>query len=392
MTTLQSIEAFITVVTERSFRAAAQRLATAQSVVSAHVRAFESWMGIPLLDPRRRSGALSLEGEEVYLIALRILQRQRNLENFLAEHATHGARQSPPASPTLKQLETLVWLHRLGTLERAAQKLNITPAAAARRVQELARQCDFELFDNPRRKSRFTPLGEKLLASAQRVLAAHAELDARRKQSTSAVTVLHLGVTELVALTWFPAFVRQMRAVYPHVSLHPDVDLAVSLRNKVARGQLDLAILPQAAPDERMATVDVGTVDFSWFCAPGTFEAGRKVSLYTLAEQPLLVQGRGSGITTVTEALFASAGLQPRQVFGSNSLVALAGLIESGIGIACLPNALFRNLVEASRLAIVKTSTPAPNATYCVAFLKEPRAALGYAVASVAKQACNFSL
>lgn len=390
MATFQQIEIFLAVTTEGSFRGAAARLGLVQSVVSTHVQALEHWLGFTLFAQGRRAGALSIEGEEAFLRAQRVQQHLADLTRFLDAAAAHRA-QPRPARPTLKQIETLAWLSKLGTLERAAGKLNITPAAAGRRIGELARQCAFPLFASQRVKSRLSAQGDRLVEHSLRLLAAHDELILLRTPARRDGAILRLGVTELVALTWFPAFVRRMRAAHPQVSLHPDVDLAVSLRAKLADGRLDVALLPRGEVDARFATVDVGTVGFSWFCAPGQFETGRKATLYALAQCPLLVQGRDSGITTVTEALFAEAGLQPRQIFGSNSLVALAGLIESGIGISCLPKELFSDLIEKGRLAVIKTTTAPPRATYCAMFPHDHRTALCQAVAAVARESSSFS-
>ena len=62
MSTLQRVEVFLAVSSERSFHAAALGLGLPQSVVSAHVKELESWPGFALLASSRRNGALTLDG------------------------------------------------------------------------------------------------------------------------------------------------------------------------------------------------------------------------------------------------------------------------------------------------------------------------------------------
>lgn len=393
MSTLQRVEVFLAVSSERSFHAAALGLGLPQSVVSAHVKELESWLGFALLASSRRNGALTLDGEAVLLNARAVHTQVSKLTRYMSNTtgASEIAEFLPGRPVTLKQIEAFCWLAKLGTLERAANKLNVTQAAATRRVQELAGHCRFDLFSNPRRKAQLTPRGRRLLALAEQVLDAFARLEGGRHSRARTATALRVGVTELVALTWFSAFVRRLRAAYPEIALHPDVDHAVSLRAKLLDGRVDIAFLPQLAdmPDE--PSIELGATSFAWFCAPGTFGKLRRVPLYALAQQPLLVQGRDSGLTTVSQRVFAQAGLEPRQVFGSNSLVALAGLIECGIGVGCLPSAVFRELVAQGRLQVVQTTMAPPQVRYRAVFGHGPPPALALAVAEIARQSCDFS-
>ena len=393
MSTLQRIEVFLAVAAERSFRAAAEHLGMPQSVVSTHIKELEAWLGFPLLAATRRQGKLTLDGEALLLNA-RVVQGQiKNLNKFLSTTADpdHLPGSVPARPVTLKQVEAFFWLVKLGTLERAANKLNVTQAATTRRVQELSSHCRFIPFANPRRKAQLTPKGRRLLGLCEQLIEAFARLESGRHTRAKAATTLRIGLTELVALTWFPAFVRRVRAAYPDIALHPDVDHAVSLRERLADGSIDIAFLPQlaAAPDE--ASIELGTTSFSWFCMPGTFGNQSRVPLYALAQQPLLVQGRDSGLTTVSLRVFAQAGLEPRQVFGSNSVVALAGLVESGIGVACLPSALFRDQLAQGRLQVVNTNTAPPQVKYSAVFARVGATSLCTAVANLARESCDFS-
>src|SRR5690606_37938481 len=114
----------------------------------------------------------------------------------------------------------------------AANKLNITQAAASRRLQDLAIHCKAPIFSAPRRTADLTPFGERIHELGEKVLTQFNELKSRRSSAHTPETVLHIGITELVALTWFPTFVQRLKETYPHVVVHPDVDIAASLQEK----------------------------------------------------------------------------------------------------------------------------------------------------------------
>lgn len=291
---------------------------------------------------------------------------------------------------TIKQVEAFYWVAKLGTVQRAASKLHVTQSAATKRLQELERISAAPLFDSSGRKAALTPKGQELLELCENFLAATARLEEVKASAKHVARVLHIGITELVALTWFPSLVRRLKGVYPQVTLQPDVDLSASLRDKVLDGRLDLAVLPEAYIVPAMASVRLQSVQFGWICPSGAFDGKAVVSLQDLAALPLIEQDAGSGLTALCETLFAQAGIQPQRVSGSNSLVALAGLVEAGMGASCVPLHLFEQEIRQKRLQHVRTDPPAPGITYFAAFLKQHQAALGYAVADIARQCCDF--
>jgi DNA-binding transcriptional LysR family regulator len=391
MITLKTLAAVQAVLETGSVTAAAQKLALAQSVVSAHFANFQGWFDYPIFKLGSRTAIPTLAGEETLRCMRAVLLSHTAFSTFSRGVVyDSSSRQTYEAqSITLKQLETFYWLMKLGSVISAANKLNITQAAASRRLQEFAARCQSPLFVNPRHKTDLTPFGQQCLERGEAVLTAYANLKSRRVNDRVPDVVLHIGMTELVALTWFPAFAQRLRAVYPHIMLHPDVDISTSLQEKLLSSRLDVALIPGPSVTPAMTCVEMGSTSFSWFCAPGTFGHRKRASLSALASKPLLVQGRGSGLTPVALKLFASAGLAPHQIFGSNSLVALAGLIESGIGVSCLPSALFADLVRQGRLQVIESTTP-PKASYFFAFLKRHPQNLYSLIADIAKETCRF--
>lgn len=393
MITIKTIVAVHTVLETKGVALAAKKLGVAQSVISAHLGNFKQWFSYPIFKLGRRALSPTFEGELVLQCVREVLQNQVALSEFAwgrrAEPRSLRALAYESRSITLKQIEAFYWLVHLGSVVRAANKLNVTQSAASRRVLELGLRCSQELFLAGARKHELTTFGKEFLVLCENVLMAFEALKSRRINAQTTEMVLHVGITELVALTWFPRFVQYVKEVYPHVILHPDVDISTSLQEKLIAGELDIVVLPQPFLTEQMGAIEIGSTSFAWFCAPGAFGDRKRISLFALAAQPLLVQGKGSGLTLIVQKLFASAGLAPQQVFGSNSLVALAGLIESGIGVSCLPQSIFGDLVQQNRLQIIDSTTP-PKMVYYMAFLTKRQSELYYAVADIAKETCRF--
>lgn len=291
---------------------------------------------------------------------------------------------------TIKQLETFYWVAQLGTVERAANKLHITQSAATKRLQEIEVMVVEPLFESPRSKSKLSAKGQELFGLCKELLESVARLDDLQNSTRSIARILQVGMTELVATTWFPLFVRKMKDVYPDVIIQPYlVHLSVELRNRVLDGSLDIAFVPDVEMPAALVRKPLNIVPFAWLCAPGTFPGSQSVTLHELSKAPVIEQDANSVVTQLCRRLFSEAGVEPQRLFGGSSVFAMAGLIEAGLGVSCLPRSIFASYVNEGRLQVVNTRPAAPALGYCAVFINNPQSRIGYAVAEIARQCSN---
>jgi DNA-binding transcriptional LysR family regulator len=287
---------------------------------------------------------------------------------------------------TVKQIEAFYWVARLGTLSRAAERLHITQSAATKRLQEVESITAAPLFESNGRKNALTLKGREMVRGCEELLSLLDQLDAVKKAARQPARIVHVGLTELTALTWFPRFIAEVRKLYPEVTIQPEIDLSSLLLKKLEAGKLDLAFLPDPPPADGLVCIELGAVPFGWFAAPATFEEGLTYSLKELAAYPVIEQGANSIITELCARLWETAGVQPHRVHGGDNVNALAGLISAGVGISCLPVAMFEQSVRAGRLQMVMTRPEAPTVSYYCCFLKDMHSALGYGAADLARR------
>jgi len=291
---------------------------------------------------------------------------------------------------TIKQLQAFYWVAKLGTLNKAAEKLHITQSAATKRLQEVEAAVAGPLFAAEGRKNELTRLGRELEMECARLFDQLQALEQLKHSGQPPLRTLRVGLTEVVALTWFADFLKRMKASYPSVIVQPEIDFSLALQEKLERGDVDFAILPDHRSSEDVVKVGVGEVKFGWFAAPGVFAPDVTHPLHALASTPVVEQSEHSVITLVCNRLWESAGVQPERVYGGNNIQALAGLVAAGVGISCLPVQLFRSELRSGSLVLVKTSAPVPTVGYSCYFLKYPDSALGHKVAEVARQSSSF--
>lgn len=290
---------------------------------------------------------------------------------------------------SIKQIEAFYWVAKLGTVQRAADKMHVTQSAATKRLQEVERIAGVPLFEGLGKKATLSPKGQEMMALCADLLESVAQLEAIQNSKRDIPRVVHIGITELVAMSWFPTLVLKTRQIYPELTLQPHIDHSAILRDRIHEGQLDIAILPEAFVTRATARVDLEVVEFAWFCPPGSFNRGEVVRLQQLAKLPFIEQDRTSIITALCARLFEQANVDPVRLGGSRSIITLAGLIEAGLGVSCLPRDVFATEVAQGRLQIVDTDPPAPAVRYCAIYPEN--LAQGLAVADLAKECCDFS-
>lgn len=292
---------------------------------------------------------------------------------------------------TFKQLEAIYWVARLGGFSAAAERLHTTQSAISRRIQELEAAFDTPLFDRSQRTARLTEKGEEMFLLAGQMLA---QRDAAAEAFSRPGVVqrrIRIGVTELTAMTWLPRLVRLIQAQYPKVVIEPDVDLSLSLRDKLLASEVDLIVVPDAFQDSRFVAQPVGRVASAWMCKPGLMDASRPVALQELAAQRLLVQGDRSGTGIVYGRWFQAQGITLRDTLVSNNMIALIGMTVAGLGVSYLPLHCLSSLIADGSLAVLRVAPVLPEVQYMAMHRDEAGGSLIASVAVLAQSCCDFS-
>ncbi|MES2414549.1 MAG: LysR family transcriptional regulator [Pseudomonadota bacterium] len=293
---------------------------------------------------------------------------------------------------TFKQLEALYWIARLGGFSEAAAKLHATQSAISKRVQELELQFGTELFDRSHRSARLTEKGEEMFLIAKKMLD---QRDMAIRQFSRPEVIerrIRLGITELTAMTWLPRLVERIQQVYPAVVIEPDVDMGLSLREKLAADQTDIVFVPDGHNDSTFIARPLARVDNAWMCKPGFLGKKKAMRLQELATHRLLTQGEMSGTGIEYARWLRSLNVQPESSLVCNNLIALLALTVSGLGVSYLPRECLREMTSAGMLEVVDVKPSLPAVKYVALCKKEQHSALFTAIIKLAQECCDFTL
>jgi DNA-binding transcriptional LysR family regulator len=268
---------------------------------------------------------------------------------------------------TLKQLEALIWIVRLSTFERAADRLNTTQSAISKRIQELESFAASPLLDRSRRGTGLTLRGEALLPLAEQMLRLRDEISAVLGLPTP-MPPLRLGVTELSAMTWLPAFVAALQEAEPESSLEPEVASTHELLTRLRGRQLDLVVATEEldVADPRLEHRPLAAVQFDWVVSPSLDLPDRVLAPQDLEGLTLLCHDERYGTGRWILDWRRRCGFAPRRTVPSNNLMALVGLMVSGLGVTYLPRGCFADLEVRGLLRRLETTFPLPKVPYAL--------------------------
>jgi len=249
----------------------------------------------------------------------------------------------------LKHIEAFVLVADLGSFRRAAARLNTTQPNISNRISQLEQHIGQVLMERDAGSVRLTREGRALLEPARRVLASVDAFAEAAGGGAAFEGVLRLGVTELVAQTWLRRFLLRMKRDYPAIDVELTVDLSENLSSALFSRDLDLTF--QNGPFDRKArfTEALGRCPHVWVSAQrGDIPEG-PLSSEIIARHRIFTHARGTYPFQQLDNHFKSVGQGARLVPSSNVAAALH-MTQDGLGIACVPELMAQEPLDAGRL------------------------------------------
>lgn len=290
----------------------------------------------------------------------------------------------------LRQLETYLWVAKLGSFSKTAEKLFATQPAISSRIAALEAELQVTLFERDAGSVRLTASGRSLLPMAEEALRAVAELRERAGAPAEVSGILRLGVSETIVQSWLPELLAQLRAQYPALDVEITIDVTGNLRNELVEHGLDLAFL--MGPVSEYTVTNVPLCDFPLIWAMRPPIKGRKkikMPFRDMLRFPILTFARNTRpYSEINEVFRARTGSAPR-IFPSSSLVAAQRMAERGVGIATVPAALVADALDDGRLAEVETDWNPTPLTFTASYISDPARPIIGKVADLARKVAD---
>ncbi|MAC98367.1 LysR family transcriptional regulator [Pseudomonas abyssi] len=276
---------------------------------------------------------------------------------------------------TLTELRYIVTLAQEQHFGHAAERCHVSQPTLSVGVKKLEEELGVMIFERSKSAVRVTPIGERIVAQAQKVLEEALgirELASAGKNQLAAP--LKVGAIYTIGPYLFPHLVPQLHRVAPEMPLYIEENLTHVLRDKLRNGELDAIIIALPFQEPDVLTKTLYDEPFSLLLPASHPWAKRDaVTLDELDDSKLLLLGEGHCFRDqVLEACptLQKGDQQHRQTtVESSSLETIRHMVASGIGMTVLPMSAADDRYYSSDLLVTKPfKTPAPYRTVAVAW------------------------
>jgi DNA-binding transcriptional LysR family regulator len=246
---------------------------------------------------------------------------------------------------TLRQFRYFTAVAESGSVAAASRLLSIAQSAVTKAMLELEAELGHQLFERTSRGMVLTPQGHRFLASARKVIGAVADATRLHRLEPAGLSgTLAIGVTSLVAGYYLSDLLSRYRRQCPAVEVRVTEETPRFLEHLLINGELDVAIMVSNALGEPQALV-AETLTRSpnrvWLASNHALAEREELTLVDCAacDQIVLEADR---IDDLMRAVWARHQLKTHTMLRTSSLEAVRSLVGAGLGIAVLPDFLYR--------------------------------------------------
>jgi LysR family hydrogen peroxide-inducible transcriptional activator len=297
---------------------------------------------------------------------------------------------------TLTELKYIVAVARARHFGHAAEACYVAQPTLSVAIKKLEDELGVTLFERGGAEISVTPLGQQIIAQAERVLEQTAAIKELAKQNKDPLAgPLRLGVIYTIAPYLLPPLVKNVIDNVPQMPLILQENFTVRLLELLRQGELDAAIMALPLPEHGMSTQALYDEPFVVAMPKNHAWANRKsIPAKDLKSETMLLLGTGHCFRDqVLEvcpemARYAAPGNGMQRTFEGSSLETIRHMVAAGIGLTVLPRASVPDMdARDGMLRFVPFEEPAPSRRVVLVWRKSftRRAAIDAIVAAVAE-------
>lgn len=248
---------------------------------------------------------------------------------------------------------------KAGSISRAALETGVDQSTLSRRLAALEGELGTRLLHRSGRGVLPTERGEQLLTYAESVGRLLDEAGAVMQHGgDSGPSQLHIAAQPTIASLLFAPLARLLTTRYPHTRLRFVEGLADQLLDKLAGGDVDLALI--YLPEQGAVQADVLLSEGLRLVLPASHPVGSEVlPVAALRDIPLILPSTHHGLRMQVEFLAARQGFAPRIAIELDGSIALIKrLVVEGCGGTLLPAAAVRDEIAAGALKSCRLTDP----------------------------------
>jgi len=238
---------------------------------------------------------------------------------------------------TFRQLRVFAEVAKLGSVQRAAEALHLTPPAVSMQIKEVENQVGLPLFDRTGRRLSLSTSGEYFLVYARRLLGTLKEAEDAMARFTRAESgQLNVGMVSS-AKYFLPQLLAQFHRQHPAIDVRLHLGSREQLVALMQANEVDLAIMGRPPKDFPNRAEPFAMHPHVLVTSPThPFSQAESVPAAALAREAFIVRERGSGTRAALQEYLDNYRLQPMFVMEMHSTEAIKQAVMAGLGVSLI--------------------------------------------------------
>ena len=262
--------------------------------------------------------------------------------------------------PTLRQMEYVVTIHRLGRFGLAAELLNVSQPSLSAQLAAIENDLGVVLFERGRTGVRTTAKGEDFVKHAQKILSAVEDLRHKMQSTSPFDGRLKLGVLPSLAPYLLPRVVKRIHQKQPDLRIIVREESTKTLETGLKAGEFDAII---STPEDHPNTIQHSLFQEPFWIAAATDDPilaqDGPIDITQLTNRRLLTLDNGHRLAKIVYDLAAQVNATVSDDFEGTSLQSVLLMAATGAGIGIIPELFARqNMREREEICVRPINAP----------------------------------
>ena len=239
-----------------------------------------------------------------------------------------------PIALDLRHLRLVYAIQELGSLTRAAERLNVTQSALSHQLREIEDRLGVQLFLRVGKRLVATEAGERLGRSARAILRSVVELEddlvhrARERRGT-----IRLTTECYTCYHWLPPLLKRFQKPYPEVQVQIVANATGRSIDALREGTVDLALTTRHPKGDDLRYRHLFDDELMLITAPDHPLASKKYVVPSdLAGERMILYSQPLQ-SHFYEQFFGGTGIEPKEVVQVQLTEAMISMIQAGLGV-----------------------------------------------------------
>ncbi|WP_170785156.1 hydrogen peroxide-inducible genes activator [Ruegeria lacuscaerulensis] len=241
--------------------------------------------------------------------------------------------------PTLRQLEYIVTVSRLGRFGLAADVLNVSQPSLSAQIATVEQELGLRIFERDRGGVQVTARGEEFIARAQKILAEVQDLRHAMTSDTPVGGRLRLGVLPSIGPYLLPQVIKHVHQERPGLRIVVREENTRDLEQGLKSGRFDMII---STPEDHPNTLQQRLFNETLWIGVAVDDVLARdlhgVTAEDLRDRLILTLDQSHRLSRIVYALAAECGGVVSDEYEGTTLDSIVLMAASGVGAAVLPD------------------------------------------------------